>query len=114
MPIDMDNEGLAAMRLVSIKLFEDLGLNLTLLQFAVFLTCYLNYEQDYSVRDLVAELNCNQVNVLRAVKRLVELDLVDCDLSPKHRPTVERTDAGIELLIKFRATVKHAARMALQ
>jgi DNA-binding MarR family transcriptional regulator len=114
MPIDMDNYGLAAMRLVSVKLFEDLGLNLTLLQFAVFLTCYLDYEQEYTVRDLVEELNCNQVNVLRAVRRLVDLDLVDCDFSADSRPPVGRTEAGIELLTKFHATVKHAARMALQ
>jgi DNA-binding MarR family transcriptional regulator len=114
MPTDTDNYGLAAMRLVSVKLFEDLGLELTLLQFAVFLACYLNYEQEYTVRDLVEELNCNQVKVLRAVRRLVDLDLVDCDFSSDSRPPVERTDAGIELLRKFHATVKHAARMALQ
>lgn len=108
-----EDDRAAFLRRLAFGVSEGLGVKLSLLQMAVFLTCYLNFEREFTVKDLTAHLNRTPAEILRAIKSLVALDLVHYGRSPSGPLFVGRTDAGDELLIQFRATARRAANMGL-
>jgi hypothetical protein len=102
-----DDEDVTKLQQITLGLVEDLNLKLPLLQMTMFLICYLD-ERNYTVRDMAEHLDRRYVEVMRAVTRLVELDLVACDLKPFSRSLIEKSKHGAELMAEFRSTIGRA------
>jgi DNA-binding MarR family transcriptional regulator len=90
------------------------GRDLSMRQFGVFLTCYLESEAQ-TVRGLAAKLGIHKPAVTRALDRLEEFELTRRKPDPRDRRSilVQRTATGMKFLRELRQILNHATTTAV-
>ena len=96
---DLGDRMAEVFRYVVVALVRREGPDLTARQLGVFLTCYLD-DEDQTVRGLAAKLNVAKPAITRALDRLSEFDLVRRKIDPLDRRSVlaQRTATGMAFL----------------
>lgn len=97
------------LRQTVIALVRREGVDLTVRQLGVFLTCYLESEAQ-TVRGLAAALHVSKPAITRALDRLTEFDLVRRKQDPLDRRSilVQRTAVGMAFLRDVRKMLSEA------
>ena len=106
---ESDEQWLGVLRHSITGLVRRKGPDLTARQLSVFLTCYLDNEEQ-TVRGLAAKLNVSKPSITRALDRLMEFDFVRRKDDPSDRRSVlvQRTQTGLRFRRELGGIMKDA------